>query len=85
MARHNPNPPGGGDSASPPPENKLMFLIGELYRRLGEAKTAVKWFSRVVNDKKIVDAAMIRASRDMWQQVRNDHADNEIYEEQSAV
>lgn len=64
---------------------KLMFLIGELYRRLGEAKTAVKWFSRVVNDKKIVDAAMIRASRDMWQQVRNDHADNEIYEEQSAV
>ncbi|MFC5648334.1 DUF2225 domain-containing protein [Paenibacillus solisilvae] len=65
---------------------KLMFLIGELNRRLGDAKTAVRWFSRVVNDKKIVDAAMIRASREMWQQIRNEHEGNEIYEdEQTAV
>lgn len=46
---------------------KLMYLIGELNRRTGNYKEAVKWFSRVVNDKKIVDAAMIRASREMWQ------------------
>ncbi|WP_219838702.1 DUF2225 domain-containing protein [Paenibacillus sp. R14(2021)] len=49
---------------------KLMYLIGELHRRTGDASTAVRWFSRVVNDKKIVDAAMIRASREQWQLLR---------------
>ncbi len=51
---------------------KLMFLIGELYRRTGEAADAVRWFSRVVNDKRIVDAAMIRASREQWQLIREE-------------
>ncbi|MBW7476539.1 DUF2225 domain-containing protein [Paenibacillus oenotherae] len=49
---------------------KLMFLIGELHRRLGEPHEAVRWFSRVVNDKKIVDASMIRACREQWQLLR---------------
>lgn len=49
---------------------KLMYLIGELHRRIGDPRTAVRWFSRVVNDKKITDAAMIRASREQWQQIR---------------
>lgn len=51
---------------------KLMFLIGELNRRIGELNDAVRWFSRVVNDKKIVDAAMIRASREQWQLIREE-------------
>ncbi|WP_141680252.1 DUF2225 domain-containing protein [Bacillus sp. FJAT-26390] len=51
---------------------KLMYLIGELSRRIGELNDAVRWFSRVVNDKKIVDAAMIRASREQWQLIRED-------------
>ncbi|MDQ8735993.1 DUF2225 domain-containing protein [Paenibacillus sp. LHD-38] len=51
---------------------KLMFLIGELNRRIGEMNDAVRWFSRVVNDKKIVDAAMIRASREQWQLIREE-------------
>lgn len=51
---------------------RLMFLIGELHRRLGEPYDAVKWFARVVNDKRIVDAGMIRASREMWQNLRED-------------
>lgn len=51
---------------------KLMFLIGELNRRVGELNDAVRWFSRVVNDKKIVDAAMIRASREQWQFIREE-------------
>jgi uncharacterized protein (DUF2225 family) len=51
---------------------KLMYLIGELYRRLGEYKEAVKWFARVVNDKRIMDAAMIKASRDQWTTTRED-------------
>jgi uncharacterized protein len=51
---------------------RLMFLIGELHRRLDEPYDAVKWFARVVNDKRIVDAGMIRASREMWQNLRED-------------
>ncbi|NIK76312.1 hypothetical protein FHS15_001419 [Paenibacillus castaneae] len=51
---------------------KLMYLIGELYRRIGEPNEAVRWFSRVVNDKKIVDASMIRASREQWQLIREE-------------
>ncbi|CAM4484654.1 hypothetical protein FHS16_004951 [Paenibacillus endophyticus] len=51
---------------------KLMFLIGELNRRIGEVNDAVRWFSRVVNDKKIVDGAMIRASREQWQLIREE-------------
>jgi uncharacterized protein (DUF2225 family) len=51
---------------------KLMFLIGELNRRLGNFNEAVKWFGRIINDRAIVDAAMIKASRDMWALTRED-------------
>jgi hypothetical protein len=51
---------------------RLMFLIGELHRRLKHYKEAVKWFARVVNDKKIMDAGMIRASREAWANTRED-------------
>ena len=45
---------------------RLLYLIGELNRRLGRYAEAVKWFSRVIQDKKIVDSSMIRASREQW-------------------
>lgn len=51
---------------------KLMYLIGEIYRRVGEFNEAVKWFAKVVNDKRITDAAMIKASRDQWATTRED-------------
>ncbi|HZG57604.1 DUF2225 domain-containing protein [Paenibacillus sp.] len=51
---------------------RLMFLIGELHRRLKEFSDAVKWFSRVINDKRITDAGMIRACRDGWATVREE-------------
>lgn len=51
---------------------RLMFLIGELNRRLGEDNEAVRWFSRVINDKSIMDAAMIQASRAQWQLLREE-------------
>lgn len=53
----------GGDA-------RLLYLIGELYRRVGNFNEAVKWFSRLVNDQKIVDAAMIRAAREQWAELR---------------
>jgi hypothetical protein len=47
-----------------------MFLIGDLNKRLGEYNEAVRWFGRVIHDKKILDTAMIRASREAWQNIR---------------
>lgn len=51
---------------------KLMYLIGELHRRLSDFNEAVKWFGRVINDQKIMDAAMIRACRDQWAATREE-------------
>lgn len=51
---------------------KLMYLIGELHRRLKNYTEAVKWFTRVINDKSIMDASMIRACREQWAVVRED-------------
>lgn len=51
---------------------RLMYIIGELNRRIGERHEAVRWFSRIVNDKRIMDAAMIRTSREQWQLVREE-------------
>lgn len=51
---------------------RLMYLIGELNKRLGQFNEAVRWFGRVIHDKKIVDAAMIRASREQWQTIREE-------------
>ncbi|MDR6881629.1 DUF2225 domain-containing protein [Bacillus sp. 3255] len=51
---------------------RLMYLMGELNRRLGRFNEAVKWFSRIINDRKIMDAGMIRASREQWVATRED-------------
>ncbi|WP_166240637.1 DUF2225 domain-containing protein [Paenibacillus turpanensis] len=51
---------------------RLMYMLGELNRRLKNYHEAVKWFGRVINDKSIMDAGMIRASREMWQATRED-------------
>ncbi|MFD1776035.1 DUF2225 domain-containing protein [Paenibacillus rhizophilus] len=49
---------------------RLMFLIGELNRRTGRFSEAVKWFSRLINDRRIMDASMIRAAREQWTAIR---------------
>lgn len=51
---------------------KLMYIMGELNRRLKNYHEAVRWFSRVVNDKKIMDANMIRACREQWAAVKEE-------------
>lgn len=51
---------------------RLMYLIGELHRRLRDYSQAIFWFGRVIDDKKIMDAAMIRACREQWKQTRED-------------
>ncbi|MGG4145925.1 DUF2225 domain-containing protein [Paenibacillus algorifonticola] len=61
---------------------KLMYLIGELNRRIGERVEAVRWFSRIVNDKRIMDAAMIRASREQWQLIREEQETSRMLEQE---
>ncbi len=51
---------------------RLMYLIGELHRRLGNYNDAVRWFSRVIQDKRIMDASMIKACREQWAATRED-------------
>lgn len=51
-------------------EARLLYLLGELNRRAGHFHEAVKWFGRVIHDKRITDAAMIRASREQWAVLR---------------
>ncbi|WP_442604379.1 DUF2225 domain-containing protein [Paenibacillus sp. KN14-4R] len=51
---------------------RLMYLMGEIHRRLGQYADAVKWFSRIINDKRIMDAAMIQKSREQWVVTRED-------------
>jgi len=51
---------------------RLMYLIGELHRRLGDFHEAVRWFARVINNKSITDATMIHASREQWMAVREE-------------
>lgn len=51
---------------------RLMYMMGELNRRLKNYSDAIQWFSRVVNDKSIMDSSMIKACRDMWAVTRDD-------------
>jgi len=51
---------------------RLMYLIGELNRRLGNYSDAVRWFTRVIQDKRIMDASMIKACREQWAATRED-------------
>ncbi|MBB6735934.1 DUF2225 domain-containing protein [Cohnella zeiphila] len=55
---------------------RLLYLIGELNRRLGKPHEAVRWFSRVIHDKSITDASMIRASREQWTLLREEMTGN---------
>ena len=57
---------------------RLLYLIGELNRRTGDYHQAVKWFSRVINDKHIVDSAMIHASREQWGVLRQEMLDKRM-------
>lgn len=63
---------------------KLMFIIGELNRRLKNYNDAVMWFSRVINDKKIMDANMIRACREQWAVVKEELAEMKLEAKDSA-
>jgi uncharacterized protein (DUF2225 family) len=51
---------------------RLMYMIGELHRRLKNYNEAIKWFGRVINDKRIMDSGMIKLCREQWARTRED-------------
>lgn len=48
----------------------VFYLIGEINRRTGNDKRAVKFFAHIVNDKKINNPNIIRMARERWQEIR---------------
>lgn len=55
-------------------DSTIMYLIGELNRRLGDNEEAIKWFSRTVMNKNIKSEPEInRLVRDQWDIAREDY------------
>jgi len=55
-------------------DSRIMYLIGELNRRLGNFEEAVKWFSRTVMQKSIKNEPEInRLVRDQWELAREEY------------
>jgi len=54
-------------------ELALRYLIGELYRRLGEYKEAIQWFNRVVSDKRSkLESKITNMAREQWHTAREE-------------
>jgi len=52
-------------------ELRLLYIIGELHRRLGKRTEAVQWFSRVIeHPKKDASPQIVRMARNQWQDIR---------------
>lgn len=51
---------------------RLLYLLGELNRRLENYEEAVNWFSRLVSDKKIKDQKLISRARDQWTYIKKE-------------
>ena len=51
-------------------EAKMMYMIAELYRQLGEYHNAAKWFNRIISDKSVTDIGIIRRAREQYQLTR---------------
>jgi len=49
---------------------KLLYLLGELSRRLENYNEAVSWFSKLVSDKKTMDQKLINRAREQWMDIK---------------
>lgn len=64
-------------------EAKMIYLMAELQRRLGDYRGAVKWFDRVIKDKTINDATIIKKAREQWQVAREQLREQEALEKEN--
>ncbi|WP_051688346.1 DUF2225 domain-containing protein [Desulfofalx alkaliphila] len=52
-------------------ELQMMYVIGELYNRLGDPKNSIQWFSRLVmHPQHHTYPAIVNKARDQWQDIR---------------
>lgn len=49
---------------------RVLYLLGEINRRLGNEQDAILYLGRVINDKSINDSGIIRMARERWQDIR---------------
>lgn len=60
-------------AGDPKQELNLLYLIGELNRRLGRADEAIRWFGRVINHPaKERNRLVLNMARDRWQEIRSE-------------
>ncbi len=49
---------------------RVLYLLGEINRRLGNERDAILYLGRVINDKSITDTGIIRMARERFQDIR---------------
>lgn len=53
-------------------EMKVLYLLGELYRRLDEYTKSIRFFSMVIEHRnKHVETGIVKMARDQWQETRD--------------
>lgn len=54
-------------------EFKVLYLIGELSRRIGDLATATKYFSRIIEQQRTsTELRIIQLTKDVWQEMRTE-------------
>lgn len=57
----------------------VIYLLGELHRQVGDIKTAVNFFQKVVNDKKMnIEPKYIKLARLQWETLRDNKGHSEV-------
>ncbi|WP_139491623.1 DUF2225 domain-containing protein [Brevibacillus dissolubilis] len=56
-------------------EVKILYLIGELFRRIGEYDKAINYFGKVIQRKnQTIEHGIVTMARDQWSVAREEHA-----------
>lgn len=56
-------------------EFKVLYLIGELSRRIGDLNTATKYFSRIIEQQRTsTEHRIIQLTKEIWQEMRNEQS-----------
>ncbi|MDW7674540.1 MAG: DUF2225 domain-containing protein [Bacillota bacterium] len=50
-----------------------LYMLGELSRRLGDLESAFNWFRKIIDDKRINDATIIRLAREQYAEAREEY------------
>lgn len=62
-------------------EIRILYLIGELSRRISDVQTAVKYFSIVIEQQsRAVETTIIDMARERWQEIREQRDNNQDHE-----